>query len=105
MHTQLLALALALTCINASATDWTGLKREKIQLKQPLLMIRAPKGFIACGYINVEACNITGEACAIGRGQVHQDLLDNEIKAVSSAAAALGIKVGMKGAEALELLK
>ena len=86
--------------------DWQGLTKEEVQLKLPLLIIKGSKGFLACGYINVETCNKTGEACAIVTGvKTHDEMLHAEIKAVSTEAARLGIRVGMKGEEALEIFR
>ena len=86
--------------------DWKGLTREKIQLGMPLLIIKGAKGFLACGYINVETCNKTGEACAVVTGvKQHDEMLDAEIKAVSMEAERLGVRAGMKGKEALEIFR
>ena len=53
----LLALLSALPGFaNTSDFDWTGLDREIISLGAPLLIVKASKGFIGCGYINVNAC-------------------------------------------------
>ena len=69
--------------------DWQGLTKEQIQLQLPLLIIKGSKGFLACGYINVETCNKTGEACAIVTGvKTHDEMLNAEVKAVSAAARA-----------------
>ena len=86
--------------------DWTGLSKESIELKLPLLIIKSSKGFLACGYINIETCNKTGEACAIVTGvKTHDEMLDADVKAVSREAEKLGLRVGMKGAEVLAILK
>jgi uncharacterized protein YunC (DUF1805 family) len=86
--------------------DWKGLSKEQIQLRLPLLIIKGAKGFLACGYINVETCNKTGEACAIVTGvKTHDAMLNAEIKAVSMEAARRGVRVGMKGEEALEVFR
>jgi len=86
--------------------DWNGLEREKIQLALPLLIIRGSRGFLGCGYINVSVCDRTGEACAIVTGvKTHEDMLDADVKSVSTEAERLGIRVGMKGREALETLR
>ena len=46
------------------------------------------------------------EACAIVSGvNTHDDMLKASVKAVSKDATKLGIKVGMTGAEAMELLR
>ena len=86
--------------------NWDGLSKEKIHLGRPLLIVKGSKGFLACGYINVDVCNKTGEACAIVSGvKTHDDMLEKELKAVSRKAEELGLKVGMKGSEALDLLR
>ena len=86
--------------------DWKDFTRERIQLQLPLLIIRGTKGFLACGYINVETCNKTGEACAIVTGvSTYEEMPNAEVKAVSTAAGELGARVGMKGEEVLSLFR
>jgi uncharacterized protein YunC (DUF1805 family) len=86
--------------------DWKGFTKEKIELGLPLLIIKAAKGFLACGYINCETCNKTGEACAVVTGvKTHTEMLHAEVKAVSAAAERLGVRIGMKGKEALEIFR
>ena len=86
--------------------DWKRLTKEQIQLALPLLVIRGSKGFLGCGYINCETCNKTGEACAVVTGvKTHAEMLNAEIKAVSTEAARLGVQIGMKGEEALEIFR
>ena len=86
--------------------DWTGLSKEQIKLQLPLLIIKGAKGFLACGYINCETCNKTGEACAIVTGvKTHDEMLHAEVKAVSTEAARLGVRVGMKGKEVLKIFR
>ena len=81
--------------------DWSGLERSKMSLEAPLLLV---KGFLGCGYINVDSC--IDEACAIVSGvNTHDHMLKASVKAVSKDATKLGIKVGMTGAEAMELLR
>ena len=101
----LLALLASLPVYSDTADfDWTGLDREIISLEAPLLIVKAPKGFIGCGYINVNAC--LDEACAIvNEVNTHDEILTATISAVSKDAEKLGIKVGMSGAEAIELLR
>ena len=86
--------------------DWEGLTKEEIQLELPLLIIKGSKGFLGCGYINVETCNKTGEACGIVTGvKTHEAMLSAEIKAVSIEAEKLGVRIGMTGAKALEIFR
>jgi uncharacterized protein YunC (DUF1805 family) len=101
----LLALLASLPVYSDTANfDWTGLDREIISLEAPLLIVKAPKGFIGCGYINVNAC--LDEACAtVNEVNTHDEMLTATISAASKDAEKLGIKVGMSGAEAIELLR
>ena len=86
--------------------NWEGLTKEYIQLGLPLLVIKGSKGFLGCGYINVETCDKTGEACGIVAGvKTHDVMLSAEVKAVSIEADKLGVRVGMKGEEALEIFR
>lgn len=74
-----------------------------IALKSPLLVIKAPKGVMGCGYLNIETFNRTGEAAVIVRGvNTHDDMLKAKVVTVSEAARALGIEPGLTGAEALQ---
>ena len=84
--------------------DWSGLERSKISLEAPLLIVKGSLGFLGCGYINTDSC--IDEACAIVSGvNTYNDMLKASVKAVSKDATELGIKVGMTGAEAMELLR
>lgn len=89
---------------NDTPFDWSGLERSKITLEAPLLIVKGSLGFLGCGYINVDSC--IDEACAIVSGvNTHDDMLKASVKAVSKDGTELGIKVGMTGAEAIELLR
>ena len=75
-------------------------------LKKPLLIIRGRNGFLACAYIDVATCKTTQDACAIVTGvSTFDEMLNAEVVRVSQRAYALGVRVGFKGAQALELLK
>ena len=89
---------------NDTPFDWSGLERSKISLEAPLLIVKGSVDFLGCGYINVDSC--IDEACVIVSGvNTHDDMLKASVKAVSKDATKLGIKVGMTGAEAMELLR
>jgi uncharacterized protein YunC (DUF1805 family) len=76
-----------------------------VALKSPLLVIKAPKGVMGCGYLNIETFNRTGEAAVIVRGvNTHEDMLNAKVVAASDAARVLGIEPGITGAEALQKL-
>ena len=101
----LILLAFSMPAVTDDTTfDWSGLERSKISLEAPLLIVKGSLGFLGCGYINTESC--IDEACAIVSGvNTHDDMLKALVKAVSKDATELGIKVGMTGAEAMELLR
>jgi len=81
-------------------------KNLHFQLKKPLLIMTEKNGFLACGYINVETCNKTGEACAIVTGVNNYDEMKAaKVVSVSEAATALGVLPGMDGAAALSILR
>ncbi len=70
-----------------------------------LLLLKGGKGFLACGYINPSTAEKLGHACAIVSGvKSFDDMLKASVIALSSAAERLGVKIGMSGKEALELL-
>ena len=72
-----------------------------IQFNRPLLIMKAPKGFVACGYINIETCNRTGDACALVNAGNFEDMKVATIVAVSAQAEAMGIRVGDTAESAL----
>jgi uncharacterized protein YunC (DUF1805 family) len=92
------------TLADDTSFDWSGLERNQISLEAPLLIVKGSLGFLGCGYIDTDSC--IDEACAIVSGvNTFDDMLKASVKAVSNDATELGIKVGMTGAEALELLR
>lgn len=69
----------------------------------PLLVIRAAKGFVMCGYLNVEVANKLGDAAVRVTGvRTFEDVLNAKAVDVSEAAKKLGITIGMPAREALE---
>jgi uncharacterized protein YunC (DUF1805 family) len=71
--------------------------------KYPLLVIRAEKGFLMCGYLNVSAAESLGDAAAKVKGvQNFEDMLKAQVVEVTQQARELGIESGMTGREALE---
>ena len=69
----------------------------------PLLLVVAEKGFVMCGFLNVDAAENMGVAAAVVSGvKSFEDVLDAEVRAVTSKAKSLGVNVGMKGADALK---
>jgi uncharacterized protein YunC (DUF1805 family) len=77
--------------------------RTDLPESPPLLLIVADKGFVMCGFLNVEAAEKLGVAAAVVSGVKNfEDVLDAQIKAATSKAKSFGIDVGMKGADALK---
>ena len=71
----------------------------------PLLLIVGRTGFVMCGFLNVDAAerlNVT--AAMVSEVKTFDDILEAEIKAATSKAQTKGVKVGMKGKEAVKLL-
>ena len=75
----------------------------RIDLKLPLLIMKAPNGILACGYLNVDTFNTTEEVCAIVTGvSDFNDMRSALIEKVSVEASKLGIQIGESGESALE---
>jgi uncharacterized protein YunC (DUF1805 family) len=73
--------------------------------KANLVLVAAEKGFVCCGYLDLETAEKLGDAAAIVRGvKTVEDLLVAKIVGSTTAAGILGIKTGMSGKEALELM-
>lgn len=71
----------------------------------PLLVVVAERGFVMCGFLNVDVAERLGVAAAVVSGvKTFEDVLGARVKAVTGGAAALGVKVGMSGAEALKCM-
>jgi uncharacterized protein YunC (DUF1805 family) len=69
----------------------------------PLLLLIAEKGFVMCGFLNVEAAERLGVVAAMVSGvKTFDDVLNAQVKATTIKAKNLGVEVGMKGAEALK---
>jgi uncharacterized protein YunC (DUF1805 family) len=75
-----------------------------------LLLIGAPKGFLACCIFDIDIIDRFGKAAALVRSGPDKPIgtLDNmvtlDLMTVNKQAAALGLKEGMPVMEALELL-
>lgn len=69
-----------------------------------LIIIECNKGFLMCGYVNMAACEKFGDVTVQVGGASFDEVLKNPIKAFTSKAAELGVKDGMTGLEAAEIL-
>lgn len=77
----------------------------KIELPEspPLVLIVGEKGFVMCGFLNAEAAEKFNVAAAVVSGvKSFEDVLNAQVKTVTSKAKGLGVEVGMKGSEALK---
>ena len=71
----------------------------------PLVLVVAEKGFVMCGFLNAEVAERLGvAACMVSGVKTFKDVLNAEVRAVTSKAESLGVKTGMRGLEALRLM-
>lgn len=81
----------------------TGLGLNFDMHNAPIIIIKADKGFVMCGYLDINAANKLGDAAAKVKGvNTFEDVLNAEIIEVSLPAKELGIDTGITGKEALE---
>ncbi len=79
----------------------------KVGLKNlpPLLLIEGRKGFVMCGYLNIDAAESLGATAAVVSGvKSFEDVLDAEIKTSTTKAKALGLKPGRVVRDVIEAL-
>ncbi len=71
----------------------------------PLLVIRADKGFLMCGYLDMETAEALGDVAVKVKGvSTFDEMLRTQVVGATPKAIELGIKVGMTGKEALEMM-
>jgi len=71
----------------------------------PLLLVIGERGFVMCGFLNMDAAEKLNVTAAMVSGVKNfDDVLEAEVKAVTSKAQKKGIRPGMTGKEALKLL-
>lgn len=70
-----------------------------------LVMAIGKKGFVMCGYLNIDAAEKMGDCACVVKGVKNVDeLLAGRVVALTTGAQKLGIKLEMSGKEALEKL-
>jgi len=70
----------------------------------PLILIIGRTGFVGCGFINIEAAEkLNVSATTVSGVKSFDDVLNADIKAATSKAQAKGVKVGMKGKDAIKI--
>jgi uncharacterized protein YunC (DUF1805 family) len=71
----------------------------------PIVLILGKKGFLMCGYLNMEAADKVGAvAASISGVNTFEDLLNKDVMKISIRAREQGLTDGMKGREALKYL-
>ncbi len=69
----------------------------KVELKglPPLVLIEGDKGFVMCGYLNIDAAESLGATAAVVSGvNSWGDVLNAQIKTATTKAKALGLEPG-----------
>lgn len=80
----------------------TGLRVE-LPNSPPLVLIIGRVGFVGCGFINIDAAEkVNVSAATVSGVKSFDDVLNAEIKAATSKAQAVGVRIGMKGKEAVK---
>jgi len=79
-----------------------------VRVKLPgacLILAVGSRGYVMCGYLNMETAEEKGDAAAVVIGvSSFSDLLSAGVVSVSSRAREFGVREGMSGRDALELL-
>jgi uncharacterized protein YunC (DUF1805 family) len=92
------------TPIQVNDKTATGLKVDLPESPAPLIMIIGSKGLVCCGFVNMDAAERRSVAAAMVSGvKTFNDVLNAEVKAATTKAQTLGVKVGVKGKDALQL--
>jgi uncharacterized protein YunC (DUF1805 family) len=68
----------------------------------PILLVKATRGFVMCGYLNMEAAEKLGDVAARVSGvSTFEDVLNAKVQQATTKAKGLGVREGMTGREAL----
>ncbi len=94
--------------MEADTVEISGSRYEYIKVpmtKAPLLLLKGKKGFVMCGYLNLDAANKLGD-CAVRVSGVNdlKTLLESKAAGVSEEAKKLGISEGQKVSDFIHLL-
>jgi uncharacterized protein YunC (DUF1805 family) len=73
--------------------------------KAPLLIIQAKKGYVMCGYLNMNAANKIGDIAGKVTGvRTFDDMLNADVVEVTEKAKLAGLKEGMNVKDFLNAL-
>jgi len=76
---------------------------EDSRTEKTLVLIVGERGYLACGYWNLETAEKFGDCCVIITGvNTIEEMLEKKVVAVSKKAKEVGINLGMSGREALQ---
>ena len=90
------------TSLKVDGICFSALRVDLPDCSAPLLLIIADKGFVMCGFLNVEAAEKLNVVAAVVSGvKSFEDVLNAQVKTVTNKAKSLGVEVGMRGDEAL----
>jgi uncharacterized protein YunC (DUF1805 family) len=90
------------TSLKVNGKSCLGLRVDLPDCPAPMILIVAEKGFVMCGFLNAEAAEKLNVAAAVVSGvKTFDDVLNAQVKAMTSKAKSLGVENGMKGLEAL----
>lgn len=71
----------------------------------PLILIRGDKGFIMCGYLNIDVAEKLGiPAIRVSGVKNIEEMIEKMISEATTKAVELGIKPGMKVKDVLSIL-
>jgi uncharacterized protein YunC (DUF1805 family) len=80
--------------IEVEGKSFLGLKVE-LEGLPPLLLVKGEKGFVMCGYLNIDVAERLGAAAAVVSGvKSFEDVLSAEIRSATTGAKALGLEPG-----------
>jgi uncharacterized protein YunC (DUF1805 family) len=81
--------------IEISGKSFQAMKSTIPEGAPPLILIKGAKGYVMCGYLNIEAAEKFGSAAAIVSGVKNfDDVLNAPIKAATTKAKQLGLEPG-----------
>jgi uncharacterized protein YunC (DUF1805 family) len=93
---------ISIATIKVNGKTCTGMRTD-LPNSPPLLLITGEKGFLMCGFLNMESAEKLDVAAAVISGvKTFEDVLNGQVKAATTKAKALGVEVGMKGTDALK---
>lgn len=86
--------------------DIGGMEAVKVALPNAnLILVKAAKGYLMCGYLNLDAAEKLGDvACVVTGVKEIEDALNARVVKLTCGARKLGVKEGMSGWQALKIM-